>query len=365
MAYNVSGNLRQTRPGAAYLEGRDGALRNALAERQVSSQEQNALFNQNRLTQQDQAAQQAAQQKAQEQQERAELERGHSEVLRILAAPPGQKRAVAEALFDDEDRAEFASEGIDFNTLDDDGLQQLASRLENQLGSQLGIAPAAPPKPETYTLSPGQKRFENGKEVASVAPTPPASATAGRARLLTPQEVRAAGFPDGTVAQELPDGRIDVVNKREGLSAAEQKTVREAKMRMPRLNAALRRADRLGKAVDALSNNPIFDGGPADAKALQYTKEGRELMAAAAQLMPELQALTRVPGIGSQSDLEARLASLALPSLEMDPDTNARTQAELVAFVEDLRAAYESLVQGGQEPAPAANSGGWSVEVVQ
>jgi hypothetical protein len=69
MAYNVAANLRQTRPGAAYLEGRDGALRNALNERQMAGQEQaqafsqqNALVQRERQARQDQAeAQQQAQ----------------------------------------------------------------------------------------------------------------------------------------------------------------------------------------------------------------------------------------------------------------------------------------------------------------
>jgi hypothetical protein len=104
-----------------------------------------------------------------------------------------------------------------------------------------------------------------------------------------------------------------------------------------------------------------------DAKALKYTKQGQEVVAASAQVMPELQALTRVPGIGSQSDLEARLANLALPSLEMSPEVNAKSQAELKAFVEDLRAAYASLVDGGSAPSarPAGGSGGWTIEEVK
>jgi hypothetical protein len=355
MAYNVAANLRQTRPGAAFLDARDRVQQNALAERQVAGSEQAVQFSQNRLMQQDKDAQDQAAQA----QEMEELKQGYAAVQRIRAAPPGQKRVVASAVFDDEDRAEFASEGINFDALDDNGLDELALKMESEFGSALGIGPAAPPKRESYTLNPGDVRFEDGKEVARVAPNQPTPAKApGTYRTLSEAEIRAAGLPAGTSAQVGPDNKIDILNKREGLSAAEQKTVREAKMRMPRLDAAIRRADRLGKAVTALSDNWFFDGGPADARALSVTKEGRELMAASAQLMPELQALTRVPGIGSQSDLEARLASLALPSLEMDPETNRRTQDELVSFIADLKSAYASLIESDQPAATQSTVAG-------
>jgi hypothetical protein len=204
------------------------------------------------------------------------------------------------------------------------------------------------------------------KQVVGPDNSQPSAASTNRVRTMTAAEIQAAGLPAGTSAQVDSSGKIDILNKREGLSAAEQKTVREAKMRMPRLNAALRRVDRLGNAVAAIAKNKVFDGGPMDAKALKYTKDGQEVDAAAAQLMPELQALTRVPGIGSQSDLEARLASLAMPSLNVAPEVNARSQAELRAFVEDLKAAYESLLQGGEQApqaqgaAPSGNVVDWS-----
>ena len=371
----------------AVTREQDRQLRNALAQRSAADNERQTMagieqqqWQRDRLMQQDAAAKQqaaaeaeAAQRKAMQEQERQQLQQSYAEVQRILAAPEGQRRAVASALFDDEDRAEMAQEGIDFNTLDENGIYQLAQRLEAQVGSQLGVAPADKWEPVPGTRDGGRviRNSRTGEEKQVVAPDNSQAVVpgmVGRVRTLSPEETRSAGFPEGSVVQEKPDGSLDVVNKREGLSAAEQKTVREAKMRIPRLNAALRRVERLGSAVTAISKNVAFDGGPLDARLLSVTKDGRELMAASAQLMPELQALTRVPGIGSQSDLETRLASLALPSLEMPPDVNRRSQAELKAFVEDLKAAYQSIVAGEnpalQKPVQAA-PGGWKIEEVR
>jgi hypothetical protein len=84
----------------------------------------------------------------------------------------------------------------------------------------------------------------------------------------------------------------------------------------------------------------MFDGGEFDAAIVNRTPEGRELVAASAQLLPEITALTRVPGIGSQSDLESRLASLQFPSSEFPPEVNRKNAAELRAFLSDLKDAY-------------------------
>lgn len=228
---------------------------------------------------------------------------------------------------------------------DPQAVSQWAGSMVAGIAARLGQGPAAPKAPESYTLSEGQTRFVDGKPVASVAARPSAPPPSQKRWVsMTPAEVQQAGLPEGTAAQRDPDsGQINILNKREGLSAAEQKQIRDAKVRMPRLNAAVRRVERVGNAVAALADNPMFDGGTVDAYILGQTPEGKELQAAVASLMPELQALTRVPGIGSQSDLEARLASLALPSLEMNPEINARTYEELKTFIEDLQAAYASI----------------------
>ena len=62
-----------------------------------------------------------------------------------------------------------------------------------------------------------------------------------------------------------------------------------------------------------------------------------------------LLALTRVPGIGAQSDLEARIAMLQYPSLDKAPEVNARTIENLRQFARDLKAAYDTAIAEDEE----------------
>jgi hypothetical protein len=132
-----------------------------------------------------------------------------------------------------------------------------------------------------------------------------------------------------------------------------------ARNKLPRARAAKRRLDRVAAAVEGLADNMILTGGRFQSGVLSVTKEGRELEQAAAQLLPELTALTRVPGVGSQSDLEQRLAGLVMPSAEFEPEINRKAIEELDVFMDDLESAYQNISKGkadtGKEAAPADN----------
>lgn len=244
-----------------------------------------------------------------------------------------------------------------FAQLPPEQLTQFLRQAVPNLAAKAGIEPVAPKTPEAFTLSPGQTRFgPDGKPLANVAPTPDKPSSNARFRAMNPQEIATYGLPPGSAAQiNDTTGQIQVLNKPSvapAQSAAERKAMMDARVKLPRVEAAVRRADRLANAIAVVAKNSVFDGGPLDAKALSLTKEGREVIAASAQLMPELSALTRVPGIGSQSDLEARLASLALPSNEFEPEANQRSMAELYTFIQDLKEAYQSIAAGGVSQAP-------------
>ena len=228
----------------------------------------------------------------------------------------------------------------------------------------LGVAaPAAP-----VTLSSERVggfnvlRDSTGKVINSQAPErSSAAAPRPQVRTLTAQEAEAMGFPKGSVIQQNSDGAFKPVYKPPNASVgADAKLRKEAATRLPQLAALDRRMERLTAAVAAISDNPIFSGGVVSEKVLPYTKEGRELNASIAQVKPILTALTRVPGIGSQSDLEARLDSLQYPDAGFSPETNEANAAEITAFIADLSAAYQSLLSGGAQA--AAGSGEWSVE---
>lgn len=125
-----------------------------------------------------------------------------------------------------------------------------------------------------------------------------------------------------------------------GPSAAEQKDALARKAKQPQVANAVRGLGRIEQAVKALSGG-LVNTGPLDQYATRYTKAGQELEAAVGGIQNSLLSLTRVPGIGSQSDLEARIANMQYPSLDKDPEVNARTVENLKAFIADLQQAYQ------------------------
>lgn len=131
-----------------------------------------------------------------------------------------------------------------------------------------------------------------------------------------------------------------------------------AAAKSPRLAAAARRLERVKAASQALGSG----GGPVEGRLrnLVGTPAAQEMEAANAQLINELTALTRIPGVGSQSDLEQRLAQLALPNATQHPSVRARSIQELEAFLTDLGAALDSV--SGQQPAA---SGVWTVTEIK
>jgi hypothetical protein len=163
--------------------------------------------------------------------------------------------------------------------------------------------------------------------------------------------VQVAG-PDGNPVYATRDEAVGkpAYVARDKPAAADVKLQNDARMKMPRVAALGRQLSRVEAASQAIAKNIAFDGGEADKYIIDRTEEGRELVAAIAQLRPTITALTRVPGIGSQSDLEARLDGLQFPTSEMPPEVRQRSLEELKAFSADLVDVYKSIL-GGQGPA--------------
>jgi hypothetical protein len=358
MAFDIANSLRLQFPDPIGVD--QLKRKNALADQGMALEERRADLYGQQVSQQGQQIERNNRIDDQDRQHKA-LEALGSVSQKLLQMNPAQRRAAAKSAMKVYGSA-FELLGIDPSAINIDGADD--AMLEQELQALAAYGPQQQAQ-GGFALSPGQTRFDaQGNPIASVAASP--EKPPPKFRRATPAEIAEAGLPAGTVAQvDEATNKMDILNKREGLSAAEQKAIRDAKMRMPRIAATERRVERLGQAVAALAKNKAFDGGPIDARVLQYTKDGREVMAAQSQLVAELTALTRVPGIGSQSDLETRLANLAMPSLEMPPEVNAKSQAELQAFISDLRAAYESLAAGGDGTPEAPAAGGWQIEEVK
>lgn len=194
---------------------------------------------------------------------------------------------------------------------------------------------------------------EQAPAQARVAVKP--DAPKGYTRVMTPQEVASAGLPQGTSAQvNEATGAISVLNK----PAVEPKKQVDANIvkQAAQLPALLRRVQRV---MDASKNLGFLgvDGGKLDQYALYGSESGSELESAVGQLRATLLPFVRVPGVGSQSDLEARLDSLQYPDASQPPAVRKRNIDEINAFIADLSRAYSSIIKDGQVPsAPSGNN---------
>jgi hypothetical protein len=161
---------------------------------------------------------------------------------------------------------------------------------------------------------------------------------------MTPQEIAAAGLPPGTVAQRNPlTNEIRPIRQADAATLKEQASIRT---KAPRLNAVVRSLTDINNAMTDISKGlgtmGLADTGPVDQFITRFTPEGDRLNKAVQRLSSDILALTRVPGIGSQSDLEARLDQLRYPSLGSLPEANKESLLALGLFIRDLADAYEA-----------------------
>ncbi|MEF2156389.1 hypothetical protein V3390_09165 [Luteimonas sp. FXH3W] len=151
------------------------------------------------------------------------------------------------------------------------------------------------------------------------------------------------------------------------MSAGERKDAVARKAKVPLLQNAVRGLTRIDAALDKL-DGALVNTGPLDQHVTSRTPQGQELVSAVNGIQETLLSLTRVPGMGSQSDMEARIAGMKFPSLEMAPEVNKATMKQLRAFVADLARQYATQIReddarigGGQAaPQPQGSGGGAS-----
>ncbi|MCZ8113807.1 hypothetical protein [Silanimonas sp.] len=170
---------------------------------------------------------------------------------------------------------------------------------------------------------------------------------------MTPEEVAAYGLPRGTAAMWDAKGAPKILRQP---SADEIKQRTAASRMLPQLQAVRRGVDRIREATTKLGGNRFFGSGPLDQLVTARTPEGQELESAIGGIQNPMLALTRVPGVGAQSDLEARIANLRFPQIGKDEEVNKRDLAELEAFYTDLENAYRNVL-GDEFPADEGAGG--------
>lgn len=105
--------------------------------------------------------------------------------------------------------------------------------------------------------------------------------------------------------------------------------------RQAQLADVQRGVQRVEAALNALDQSTVGTG-PIARTAQQYLPAGQELETAVNAMNNSMLALTRVPGMGAQSDLEARIAGMRFPQLDREEGVNRRTLQDLKSFVADL-----------------------------
>lgn len=143
------------------------------------------------------------------------------------------------------------------------------------------------------------------------------------------------------------------IEKARGVEQAksEQERASNERAKTAQLNNVDRGLSRIDAAIKGLTGK-FVDTGPIDGRLMIATPEGQELEAAVGAIQNDMLALTRVPGIGSQSDLEAKIANLKYPSIYNHPSVNAANVQQLRAFMTDLR--RQITGQGGSQQAQNA-----------
>lgn len=155
-------------------------------------------------------------------------------------------------------------------------------------------------------------------------------------------EAAKLGVQQQYLPQELAMRTNAAIQQSSGIEQAKNQQERQstARTKAPQLNNVDRGLTRIDAALSKLAGN-FVDTGPIDGQIMRLTPAGQELEAAVGAIQNDMLALTRVPGIGSQSDLEAKIANLKYPSIYNDPGVNARNVQQLKQFMQDLRAQIE------------------------
>lgn len=287
-------------------------------------------------------------------------------------APTGVPRATSDA-----EDAEFIKKMDAYRTqlmqlgLTPEQILPLQDAYEQALNGAAGavIVPGAPPAPAGNNL-----------QTSSLVRTPTAGDKAGAvaAAQRDAQNERPALAPgyrytaDGN-QEFIPGGPADpaqagrLATSKRVPSPAQLKDITTRKTKAAAVNNIERNIEDVEKALTDLDSY-VVGTGPLTGYGLGKTTAGDALDGAIGRMRASFTSLTRVPGIGSQSDLEARLDALQYPSTSSYSENNKTTLKRLREFAKDLKSAWDTAIDEdaqydleapATQAAPAA--GGWGI----
>jgi hypothetical protein len=249
--------------------------------------------------------------------------------------------------------AKLKENGVDLETLDDEAAKKLTSDLAKKFAGDAGIAPAAqletlqingggilqrdpmtgtlkqvvaPQKQSQsgFTIGPGESRYdENGKLVARMPPKPDKAVASFTA--LTPDELKAAGLPEGTTAQKNNEtGEIKVVN-RPGTSEVKARVIEQQNKRAYDVYST--GISGLKKGLEGASTGPVVGRLPAMTAGQQIAESSVAAMA------PILKQMFRSAGEGAFTDQDQKLLLDMIPTRSMLPEARQAALANIDAIV--------------------------------
>lgn len=136
-----------------------------------------------------------------------------------------------------------------------------------------------------------------------------------------------------------------------------------AATRLPRAVQAEEALANIKKADATINSKGVgpwgADGGPIEGRLLGLTEEAQMLDQAVNDAFQHVMALTRIPGVGAQSDWEGRLQMIPLPSITQHPNVRAQSIASLESLIADLTETANRVMAGDtRNLAPPQNNGG-------
>lgn len=150
---------------------------------------------------------------------------------------------------------------------------------------------------------------------------------------------------DARAARDQAAQARQIASQQKAQVAQQNLTTREA-----RLNDVRRGAARVKAALKAYQDSWQSTGsGLPGSSGLSATPLGQELQAAVEGMKDSMLALTRVPGVGSQSDYEARIAGMRYPQPGQYAETNTNSMKMLDSFVNDLTGGAEAANQADRQ----------------
>lgn len=253
--------------------------------------------------------------------------------------------------------------GVDIASLDDQAAAQAIEGFAQQYAGAAGIMPAQPdPRMalEREKFAAGREdsgqRFAMDRERLQLDRDKfkaDQNKPAGQFRPLTPEEVQQIGLPAGTSAQVGPDGKIDVLSKRDNTGVLSQKDSTTAKLKLTTVSLARKQLNAIKEAFTT-GTEGVNAFGPA--QGMLPTQAGKKFDARVDQMRSTLTALTRVPGVGSMSDYETKLDQSKFPKRGDYESVTADKLQQLDDMLALIQNGYTGLLSGGASQEQPAQS---------